>query len=207
MRVRVRNHVNPLGAGFQEFRGQRPVLAEGREVELEVGCADAQFLFERARRDPDRSYVGLEIREELVDAVNDAARGQGVPVQAIFCNANLHLSELFGSGTVDRAYVNFPDPWFKRRHEKRRMVDAELAEDISGILRPGGEVFVQTDVWGVALDALAAFDDAPGLSNAAGSWSFWKSGNPYGVRSWREQHCEKNELPVWRILYRKQALG
>jgi len=205
VRVRVRNHVNPLGAGFADFRGERPRLAADRPVELEIGCADAQFLFERAARDPGRYYLGLEIREELVDAVNREARARRVPLQAIFCNANRHLGELFDPDSVDRAYVNFPDPWFKRRHEKRRMVTPELAREIAELVRPGGEVFMQTDVWEVALDGLAAFDETDGLVNAAGSGSFWKRGNPYGARSWREQHCEEHGLPIWRTLYRKAA--
>ena len=205
MRVRVRNHVNPLGAGFSDFRGDRPELVDGRPVELEIGCADAQFLFERAAIDPHRSYVGLEIREELVDAVNREAEERQVPVRAVFCNANRHMSELFDEGSVDVSYVNFPDPWFKRRQQKRRMVNADLGRDIARVLRPGGELFVQTDVWDIALDALAAFEDIDELTNTAGAWSFWKDGNPYGARSWREQQCERRGLPVWRLRYARVA--
>jgi tRNA (guanine-N7-)-methyltransferase len=201
MRVRVRNHVNPLSPAFHEFRGTRPALRRGAPLEVEIGCADALFLFERAAADPTRDYVGLEIRSELVDAVNREAAERRVPVNAVFCNANVHLTDLFADGSVDRAYVNFPDPWFKRRHHKRRMVDAELGEAIARVLRPGGELFVQTDVWEVALDALAAFDENPALRNRAGSWSFWKRGNPFGARSWREQHCERDGLAIWRLLY------
>jgi len=204
MRVRVRNHVNPLGAGFADFRGVPPALEPGRPVELEVGCADAQFLFERARQDPSRTYVGLEIREELVDAVNDQARRLDLPVQAIFCNVNLHMPALFADARVDRVYVNFPDPWFKRRHRKRRMIDAPLARELARVLRFGGQLLVQTDVWGVALDALAAFEDAPGLVNEAGEWSFFKGGNPFHARSWREQQCSRHGLTVWRLLYRRR---
>ncbi len=201
----MRNHVNPLGAAFTDFRGKRPQLPADREVELEIGCADAQFLFERAALDASRAYLGLEIREELVDAVNAEAAVRGAPVQAVFCNANRHMPALFDDASIDRVYVNFPDPWFKRRHEKRRMIDDELGVQIARVLKPGGDLFVQTDVWHMALDALAsmeALDDV--LVNRAGAWSFWKDGNPYGVQSWREQSCERRELPIWRLLYRRR---
>ena len=115
------------------------------------------------------------------------------------------MTELFDAATMDRVYVNFPDPWFKRRHEKRRMIDDRLADGIERVLKPGGELFVQTDVWHMALDALAAIEQREDVfENAAGPWSFWKRGNPYGVRSWREQSCEKRELPIWRLLYRRR---
>ena len=92
--MRIRQHVNPNQVHFARFRGERPVL-DGRPIELEVGCADAQFLFERAAQVPARLYVGLEIREDLVKLVNKRARSQGVPVHAVFCQAQLHMTEIF----------------------------------------------------------------------------------------------------------------
>ncbi|MBV8761754.1 MAG: hypothetical protein JO257_30950 [Deltaproteobacteria bacterium] len=198
--MRIRQHVNPLGLHYEQFKGVRPRFEAGRPIEVEIGCAEAQFLFERAVQDPSRTYVGLEIRDELVDHVNRLAAERGAPVHAVFCQAQLHIDEIFGGTKVDRVYVNFPDPWFKRRHHSRRMVDATLAEGIARILRAGGELFVQTDVWDIALDALVAFE--PRFDNVAGEWTFWKQGNPYGVRSWREQNAEETGLTIWRLMYR-----
>jgi tRNA (guanine-N7-)-methyltransferase len=198
--MRTRQHVNPNQAHFAQFRGDRPVL-DGRAIELEIGCADAQFLFERAARDPSRMYIGLEIREDLVRLVNRRARVQAQPVQAVLCQAQLHMSELFPPGSVERVYINFPDPWFKRRHRARRMVDDALAATIAGVARPGAEVFVQSDVWDVALEAMAAFERDDRFDNLAGEWTFWRDGNPYGVRSWREQNAEETGLVIWRLRY------
>ncbi len=198
--MRIRQHVNPLGLHYEQFKGVRPPLEPGRPIEVEIGCAEAQFLFERAAQDPSRTYVGLEIRDELVDLVNRLARERGAPVHAVFCQAQLHIDEIFGGAKVNRVYVNFPDPWFKRKHHSRRMVDATLAEGIRRILEPGGELFVQTDVWDIALDALRSFE--PRFTNVAGEWTFWKQGNPYGVRSWREQNAEETGLTIWRLMYR-----
>ena len=199
--MRIRQHVNPLGLHYEQFKGVRPPLEPGRPLEVEIGCAEAQFLFARAAQDPSRTYVGLEIRDELVDLVNRLARERGAPVHAVFCQAQLHMDEIFGGAKAARVYVNFPDPWFKRRHHARRMVDATLADGIARLLAPDGELFVQTDVWDIALDALVAFE--PRFANVAGEWTFWKRGNPYGVRSWREQNAEETGLTVWRLLYRR----
>ncbi len=196
--ARVRHHVNPLKGAFW---GKRPPPVAGEDLEVEIGCADAQFLFERAAADPARRYVGIEIREELVAQVNRQAAAIGAPVAAVFAHANLHLEDLFAPGSVARFYVNFPDPWFKRRHHKRRVVDSALARAMATRLRPDGEVFFQSDIWDVALDAMAALETEPMLVNRAGAWSFWRRGNSYGARSRREVWCEERGLPIWRIAY------
>ncbi len=202
--MRIRQHVNPKHLHFETFRGELPPL-DDRLVECEIGCADAQFLFERAAKDPSRLYVGLEIREDWVTEVNKRAKKTRAPVHAVFCHAQLHMGLIFAPGSVERVYVNFPDPWFKRKHQNRRMVDELLAEQIARAVRPGAEVFVQTDVWEIALDALSTFDGdrEERFINQAGEWSFWKQGNPYGVRSWREENAETTGLPIWRILYHR----
>jgi tRNA (guanine-N7-)-methyltransferase len=201
--MRIRQHVNPNQLHFARFRGDRPAL-DGRLVELEIGCADAQFLFERAALDASRQYIGLEIREDLVKQVNRRARGLAAPVQAVFCQAQLHMTEIFPPGSIERVYVNFPDPWFKRRHHDRRMVDDALAEGIATVARSGAELFVQSDVWDIALDAMAKFERDDRFANLAGEWTFWRDGNPYGVRSWREMNAEQTGLPIWRIRYRRR---
>ena len=201
-RVRVRQHVNPRALHYERFPGVRPTVDAARSVEVEIGCAEAQFLFERAARDPAGQYIGLEIREDLVDVVNERAAERGIPVTAVFCQAQLHMTEVFEAASVDRIYVNFPDPWFKRRHQNRRMVDAVLADAIAVVAKPGAQLFVQTDVWDIALDALRAFELDARFVNQAGEWTFWRAGNPFGVRSWREQNAEATGLTIWRLLYR-----
>ena len=200
--MRIRQHVNPKGVFFEQFRGERPPL-DGRVVEVEIGCADAQFLFERAAKDPSRLYVGLEIRQDLVELVNKRARREQRPVHAVFCQAQLHIEEIFPSASIERVYVNFPDPWFKRKHHARRMVDAALVAQIAYATRAGADIFVQSDVWDIALDAMTVFERDERFANQAGEWTFWRAGNPFGVRSWREQNAEETGLPIWRIRYKR----
>jgi tRNA (guanine-N7-)-methyltransferase len=200
---RLRQHVNPLKAEYLESRRLRVEAPPGRELEVELGCADAQFLFQRAAADPQCWAVGLEIRRELCDAVNRRAEEQGADVRAIYSHINVDLPGMFVSGAVARIFVNFPDPWFKRRHHKRRVLDETIAAACADALRPGGELFFQSDVWGPSLEALAVLEAEPRLSNCAGPWSFWREGNPYRVTSRREEACAEEGLAVWRMLYRR----
>jgi tRNA (guanine-N7-)-methyltransferase len=203
-RVRVRHHVNPEKVSFHVPQVARVELPRDAEVEVEIGCADAQFLFERAAAEPrGRAYVGVEIRRELVPGVNRRAAERGLPVQAVFGHANIHFAQLFAPGSLARVFVNFPDPWFKMRHRKRRVMDDELADAIAQTLRPGGELLVQTDIFDLSLDAMASIEESGRFTNLAGGWSWWKRPNPYGVRSRREQHCEAEGIPTWRLWYRR----
>jgi tRNA (guanine-N7-)-methyltransferase len=203
-RVRVRHHVNPLHAAFHDRGVQALDLPRDRDVDVELGCADARFLFELAPRFPQRLFLGLEIREPLVKQVNDEAHKLGLPnLQARFCHINLDLPSLIPDGSLARVFVNFPDPWFKRRHQKRRLMNDELVEVLHRKLRPDGELFFQSDVYDLALDALAVLEDAPEkFANVHGPWSFVRD-NPYGARSLREARCEDRGLRIWRLCYRR----
>ena len=59
-------------------------------------------------------------------------------------------------------------------------------------------------MWDIALDAMSTFDSDDRFANAAGEWTFWRGGNPYGARSWREQNAEATGLPIWRMRYTRR---
>jgi len=199
--LRRRQHVNPLAYEFEILHGQAPQLATDRKLEIEIGCADAQFLFERAQRCPDRQYIGFEVRKSIVDEVNARANGT-IPVEAVFCNANHHLRKMLPDNSTARVYLNFPDPWFKRRHHKRRVITTDLAKDLYAVLEADGHLLIQTDIWAIAIEAMDVFERLDSLyHNCATPWTFWKRANPYGAKSWREAYCERNQRKVWRLLY------
>ena len=71
---------------------------------------------------------------------------------------SVDLPRLFAAASVRRFHLNFPDPWWKSRQQKRRVVGAGLARDIHAALEPGGELFVETDIFDIALDAMAVLE-------------------------------------------------
>ena len=201
--MRKRQHVNVNALCFETFSGDLPQLEPGRVVELEIGCADAQFLFERAAKDPSRTYIGLEIREQLVEEVNKRAERLQLPVQAVWVHASLHLETILPKHSVRHCYLNFPDPWFKRKHQDRRMINDQLLRQLHGVLEAEGDVFIQSDVFDVALDAMSVFERCDDIyENMVAPWTFWKDGNPFSVRSWREMNAEETGLSIWRTRYR-----
>ncbi len=205
-RVRVRHHVNPLRPALCTLAPSSLQLPPG-PVDIELGCADAQFLFQLAARDRHTHYVGIEIREAWVQDVNQRATEAGLPhLRAVFAHINIDLPLLFANHRVRRFFINFPDPWFKRHQHNRRIVTPELTRALVSLLAPEGELFFQSDVFELALDAMSVLESEPRLRNQHGEWSFLRA-NPYGVQSLREERVLEQGLPVWRMLYVPQGVA
>jgi tRNA (guanine-N7-)-methyltransferase len=203
--MRIRQHVNPLRSDFFQIELAPLDLPPERAVEVELGSAEAQFLMERAAEEPSRSYVGVEIRRELVEQSNRRCRQLGLgQVTSVFANISVDLRRLFAAGSVSRFFVNFPDPWFKARQRKRRVVSDELIVELLELLTPDGEIHVNTDIFDIALDAMAALEQAGHFLSLGEPWSFLRQSR-FGARSRRERHCEELGIKIWRLAYRRLA--
>jgi tRNA (guanine-N7-)-methyltransferase len=206
--MRIRQHVNPLKSDLLEIADvPRVEAAPGRALEVELGAAEAHFLIDRANADPETAFVGVEIRRELVEAVNAACAAAGpANVRSVFANMSVDMRRLFADGSVRRFFLNFPDPWFKSRQHKRRVIGPGLMAEIGRALAAGGELYVQTDIFALALDAMAALEADDTFVNTAGTWTFLRE-NPYAAKSRRERQCETEGVRVWRLLYRRVGLS
>lgn len=200
--MRIRQHVNPLRADFLEIPLPQLQLPADVSVEVELGSAEAQFLLERAAEEPSRCYVGVELRRELVEQANRRCQQMGLAqVSSVFANISSDLPRLFPPASIARFFVNFPDPWWKQRQRKRRVVNEELVEQLVLLLAPEGEIHVATDIFDIALDAMGALEQA-GLRNLNAPWSFFRQ-SPFAARSRRERHCEELDIKIWRLGYRR----
>jgi tRNA (guanine-N7-)-methyltransferase len=201
---RIRNHVNPLKMEYAGRREARLALPPAGEVEAELGCADARFLFERAAAHPEVTCVGVEIREDLVTDVNARAAAAGLGnLRAVFAHINVDLDRLFPDGRLARVFINFPDPWFKRRHHKRRVLTDEVARALHRKLARGGELLFQSDVFEVALEAMATIEGSELFDCRGGAWSF-AADHGFGARSLREVRCAEKGMRIWRMLYQRR---
>jgi tRNA (guanine-N7-)-methyltransferase len=149
--------------------------------------------------------VGLEIREKVVAANTARARLEGLANLAFgYVNLNVDLDRVLAPRSVDAFHLLFPDPWFKAKHHKRRVVDPWMLAVVCRQLRPGGELHVASDVFEVALAAMAEIEDPAaeplGLRNRLGPWRFWR-GNPFPAQSRREDTTLARGQRVWRMRY------
>lgn len=212
---KIRQHVNPLSGHFLAARA-RPVerpphLRPDCPVEVELGCADAEFSFARAAALPDALVVGLDIREPCLERNRVRAAEAGLANLVFgYVNLNVDIDQVFPPGSVDRFHLLFPDPWVKKSHHKRRVIEPALVATLAAQLRPGGELHVASDVFDVALEIMATVEDPAlaelGLGNLAGPWSFWR-GNPFAEASRREQTTLRREQRVWRMRYVREDMA
>ncbi len=182
-------------------------LVSGSHYELEIGPGRGGFLFERAEAAPDAALVGVEVRRKWAQIVDQrlAKRGLARRVRVFAEDAKDALRRLDPDAIFARVFVHFPDPWWKKRHEKRILIDAPLLDEIARLLASGGELFVQTDVaeraeqYNALVTADARFapsGDSEGDARVAD--------NPYGARSPRERRAIQDGLPVHRLRYRRR---
>jgi tRNA (guanine-N7-)-methyltransferase len=205
MRKRYRQHVNPLKMTSLVPRQEPLDLPDGPAVEVDLGCGDARFLIERARSHPDRLFVGLDIREEFLQyGLEEVARLELDNVQLCTSNLIVDLEQMFDDGRVHRFHINFPDPWFKARQHNRRWLDEQSLDHLVRSLEEGGELFFQSDVWSLTIEALSLLEANPGLYNACGEWTFLRE-SPFEERSSRELACLEAKMQIWRLLFVREV--
>ncbi len=182
-------------------------LVTGAWFEVEIGPGPkAGFLVERAEAAPEAALVGFEIRKKWATVGDERLAKAGHAARArVFCeDAKNALPRLVPEGSVRRAFLHFPDPWWKKRHTKRLVMGDVFLDAVARLLEPGGELFVQTDVeeraelYAQAVGAHGAFEpfgDVPGSAVLAE--------NPYGARSPREHRAIADGLPVHRFRWKR----
>ena len=130
-----------------------------RRVELEIGPGDCGYLIAAARRDPATLQVGIEIRPGVLSRVQ-ARSDLPSNVRLLEGDGRWILLHLLAPGSLDAIHVYFPDPWWKKRHHKRRLFQPEFCEAVRRTLVPGGAIHVATDVAPLFRDIRAELEAA-----------------------------------------------
>ena len=209
----MRQHVNPLSRFFQ-LPLQLPSPAElfehpDQPIHLDIGCARGRCILGLAELNPAWNHLGVEIRRPLVTSADrDAVASGNGNVRVLFCNANISLESWLAAlpdDRLQRVSVQFPDPWFKRRHRKRRVLQPALLLAIAAALQPGRELFLQSDVLAV-IEPMVALTELSGCFNRPESDARpWRADNPLAVPTEREQYVLEKNLPVYRVLYQRNG--
>ncbi|BAY37411.1 hypothetical protein NIES2111_17480 [Nostoc sp. NIES-2111] len=207
--VRVRQHVNPLAKKYSQpaspLEWEKIYSTLDQPLHLDIGCARGRFVLQMAQVETNWNFLGLEIREPLVVEANQLSSQLGLTnLHYLYCNANNSLQPLLSSlptGILQRVTIQFPDPWFKTRHAKRRVVQPELVADIANYLVVGGVVFLQSDMEFVAVEMCDRFAANPAF-NRIGTGE-WLAENPLPVPTEREITTQSRGEPVYRALFER----
>lgn len=125
----------------------RQVFGNDHPVELEIGFGKGLFLLNACQACPDVNFLGIEIlrKYQLFAATRFAKRGLK-NVRLVKADAREFLRDYVANVAFQAIHVYFPDPWWKKRHLKRRLFTPDFAEQCQRTLRPGGRLNVVTDV-------------------------------------------------------------
>ena len=208
----MRQHVNPLSRNFDEFE-RIPSMSNmfgdsNLNLHVDIGCAAGEFLFDLALVNKSWNYLGIEIRERLVkNAKLKALKKEIQNLYFVFGNANNILNDIqnkFLINNVKSISFNFPDPWFKKRHFKRRVIQPELINILSNSLQIGSLIFIKTDV-----KDLFDYMDCTISSNFNFKtidkriFNYFESFNPNQVKTNREKYVILKKLDIFESIYIK----
>ncbi|KAF4324362.1 hypothetical protein JM18_001745 [Phytophthora kernoviae] len=191
---RFRQHVNPLSSVYRQPI-KLPEWAEcfvdtSLPIHLDIGCARGKYLMDVAEAQASKqNFVGIEIRRNVLVEAEREAKNRGLDnLVFIHANMNIHQSRLLQSlpARVTSVSIFHPDPWMKKRHVKRRLVNEEFVAELAKLLPNGTPIFVQTDVEELFEYMMEVFD----MSKLYDFDAMLK--NPFGIPTDREKYvCDQ----------------
>ena len=182
-----------------------PCISFGRKGPLvvEIGFGMGQSLVQMAVAEPETNFVGIEVHRPGVGRLLHNMSEQDVSNIRVYCDdAVAVLEECFAAASIDGVQIYFPDPWHKKRHHKRRLIQPVFVELLCERLRPGGFLHLATDWENYAEHMMKVLSAAPGLINRAGAGQF--AGRPSRRPLTKfEQRGQRLGHGVWDLLFER----
>lgn len=133
---------------------------KNQPLHIEVGSGKGQFIVEMAKRHPEINYIAVEIQTSVIVTILEKQIDEQLPNLQILHGDGSDLTEYFADGEISLLYLNFSDPWPKKRHTKRRLTSEHFLKQYQQILPNKGEVHFKTDNQGLfeySLSSMSTF--------------------------------------------------
>ena len=208
----MRQHVNPLSKNFDEIE-KIPSLIDMFDdsklnLHIDIGCAAGEYLFDLALENTNWNYLGIEIRERLVNTAKLKVRDKEIKnLFFVFGNAFNILNDYdskFLIKNLKSISFNFPDPWFKKRHHKRRVIQPEFINILSNLMKKGSIIYIKTDVKDLFeyMDCTISSDfNFERIEKK--DFNYSESFNPNKVQTNREKYVLGSQLEIFENIYIK----
>jgi tRNA (guanine-N7-)-methyltransferase len=201
MSLEIRNYFRP-----SESRAELLSLLESpRRIELEVGSGKGLFLIEAASRQPGVFFIGVELADKYARLAQQRLESRGVSNARCFSADAVELMcRDVPENRLDAVHVYFPDPWWKARHKKRRVLNERMVIAIERALIPGGYLHFWTDVLDYYESSLQLLAQATNLQGP----EFVEERSAEHAMDYHthfERRTRLNGLPVYRSRFRKAA--
>ena len=208
----MRQHVNPLSKNFFEIDPIPPLnqVFENPKLplHLDIGCASGDFLFELSLKNKNWNYIGIEIREKLVLNANLKMKSrENKNLYFSFGNANNIFNQSNNKSIINfitSISFNFPDPWFKKKHHKRRVIQPKFINLLSNSMKKGSLIFIKTDVRELFDHMELTISESIKLKKIPyQDVKFYESFNPNRIQTNREKYVILNQLKIYESIYKK----
>ena len=182
----------------------RAIFGNNHPLVLEVGFGMGQSLAATAAANPDTNYLGIEVHRPGVGRLLHTMATEGIDNLRVYCDDAVEiLQDCIAPDSLDRVQIFFPDPWQKKRHHKRRLIQPDFAALVVGRLKPGGTLHLATDWENYAEHILEVLNAEPALVNAAPDNGYCLQPPPRPQTRF-EQRGQSLGHGVWDLLFRRR---
>ncbi len=207
----MRQHVNPLSSKYQQpltLPDWNQVYSNlSQPLHLDLGCGRGKFLLEMASLYPEINFLGIEIRQPLVGEANQLKEEKKLSnLHYLFANINNSLREILESlptQKIELVMIQFPDPWFKKKHHKRRVIQPEIVTIFADFLPNQAQIFLQSDIKEVAEEMCQLFLANPSFKPL--NSNIWLTENPLQIMTEREIATINKNQPVYLTIIVKKS--
>ncbi|MEX0963984.1 MAG: tRNA (guanosine(46)-N7)-methyltransferase TrmB [Pseudohongiellaceae bacterium] len=191
-----------------EFDGQmldpRGIFEKAQPLTVEIGFGMGDSLLEMAMNHPEQNFLGIEVHQPGVGKLlNGIAENALKNIKLICHDAKEVLETGLPDNSIDRLLLFFPDPWHKKRHNKRRLVQPEFVELLLKKLSDSASLHFATDWQAYAEHMMETLEAEPRLSNTMGTQNFWP--NPERPVTKFEKRGQRLGHGVWDLQFRVKA--
>ncbi len=172
---------------------------------LEIGFGMGQSLLTMAQADPGTQYIGVEVHRPGVGKLLAGVEDAGLTNLRVFCHDAVEVLEhALAPQSLDRVNIYFPDPWHKKRHHKRRLIQPAFVKLLCSRLKPGGLLHLATDWQPYAEHMLEVLNASDDLENYSREGAFVPR-PPERPNTKFEARGERLGHGVWDLMFRKPA--
>ena len=202
----LEQHWDDYGLTLEQGALDYPVVfGNANPVILEIGFGNGASLLQMAQNAPGKNFIGVEVHRPGVGKLINDANSAGVKNLKVFCEDAIEvLAVNIADASLDGVQLFFPDPWHKKKHNKRRIVQPAFAQTIRYKLKTGGYFHMATDWEPYAEQMLEVMSAADGFTNQAGAGQY--SPKPeYRPHTKFEQRGERLGHGVWDLVFIRNA--
>lgn len=193
--------------GLSLFDGhQTPQSLFGRNAPLvlEIGFGMGDSLWQMAQAEAEKDFIGIEVHPPGVGClINNAAKQELSNLRVYMADAVDVLDDCIADASLDRFQLYFPDPWHKKKHNKRRIVQPEFVAKLLGKLKPGGVIHMATDWEAYAEHMMEVLSGFAELENMAGDYCYSQRPSYRPITKF-EKRGERLGHGTWDLLFSKK---